>query len=120
MADEERKRQTVLTEDRLEMAHLRKGNLQPSGEALEKEAGKESKVKVVHLKKEESEDRFDRRNLESSVICSRSDPKSITAFANLKKICEEHLAGKYRIEVIDLLKNPQLAKGTRLLPYRRW
>ena len=37
--------------------------------------------------------------------------KSITAFANLKKICEEHLAGKYRIEVIDLLKNPQLAKG---------
>jgi len=47
-------------------------------------------------------------------------PKSLTAFANLKKICEEHLAGKYRIEVIDLLKNPQLAKGTRLLPYRHW
>jgi circadian clock protein KaiB len=47
-------------------------------------------------------------------------PKSITAFANLKKICEEHLAGKYRIEVIDLLQNPQLAKGDRLLPSRHW
>jgi len=42
-------------------------------------------------------------------------PKSITAFANLKKICEEHLAGKYRIEVIDLLENPQLAKGDQIL-----
>ena len=42
-------------------------------------------------------------------------PKSITAFANLKKICEEHLAGKYRIEVIDLLKNPQLAKGDQIV-----
>lgn len=40
---------------------------------------------------------------------------SITAFANLKKICEEHLAGKYRIEVIDLLKNPQLAKGDQII-----
>jgi circadian clock protein KaiB len=41
--------------------------------------------------------------------------KSITAFANLKKICEEHLAGKYRLEVIDLLKNPQLAKGDQII-----
>ena len=42
-------------------------------------------------------------------------PKSIRAFANLKKICEEHLAGKYRIEVIDLLKTPQLARGDQIL-----
>jgi circadian clock protein KaiB len=42
-------------------------------------------------------------------------PKSITAFANLKKICEEKLAGKYSIEVIDLTKNPQLAKGDQIL-----
>ena len=41
-------------------------------------------------------------------------PKSMTAFANLKKLCEEHLKGKYRIEVIDLLKNPQLAKGDQI------
>jgi circadian clock protein KaiB len=41
--------------------------------------------------------------------------KSIEAFANLKKICEENLKGKYHIEVIDLLKNPQLAKGDQIL-----
>ena len=43
------------------------------------------------------------------------DQKSLTAFANLKEICQEHLAGRYRIEVIDLLKNPQLAKGDQII-----
>jgi circadian clock protein KaiB len=42
-------------------------------------------------------------------------PKSMTAFANLKRLCEEHLAGKYRIEVVDLLKEPQLARGDQIL-----
>ncbi len=42
-------------------------------------------------------------------------PKSILAFANLKKICEEHLAGKYKIKIIDLIKEPQLAKGDQIL-----
>ncbi len=41
--------------------------------------------------------------------------KSTAAFANLKQICEEELAGKYSIEVIDLLKNPKLAKGDQIL-----
>jgi circadian clock protein KaiB len=42
-------------------------------------------------------------------------PKSLAAFANLKKICEEHLKDKYHIEVVDLLKNPQLASGDQIL-----
>jgi circadian clock protein KaiB len=42
-------------------------------------------------------------------------PRSVAAFTNLKKLCEEHLAGKYRIEVIDLLKNPQLASGDQIV-----
>jgi circadian clock protein KaiB len=42
-------------------------------------------------------------------------PKSLQAFANLKRICEEHLAGAYHIEVIDLRKSPQLAKGDQIL-----
>jgi circadian clock protein KaiB len=41
--------------------------------------------------------------------------KSLTAFANLKEICEKHLGGRYRIEVVDLLENPQLAKGDQIL-----
>jgi circadian clock protein KaiB len=42
-------------------------------------------------------------------------PRSMAALANLERICKEHLAGKYRIEVIDLLKNPQLAAGDQIL-----
>jgi circadian clock protein KaiB len=42
-------------------------------------------------------------------------PKSVKAFANLKRICEEHLKGKYRIQVIDLVENPQLARGDQIL-----
>ena len=41
--------------------------------------------------------------------------RSVAAFANLKKICEQHLKGKYTIEVIDLLQNPKLAKGDQIL-----
>lgn len=42
-------------------------------------------------------------------------PKAVTAFNNLKLICEEQLKGKYHIEVIDLLKNPQLARDDQIL-----
>ncbi len=42
-------------------------------------------------------------------------PKSLLAFSNLKKLCEEHLAGHYQIEVIDLLVDPQLARGDQIL-----
>jgi circadian clock protein KaiB len=41
--------------------------------------------------------------------------KSVTALANLKKYCEEHLKGQYKIEVIDLLEKPQLAEGDQIL-----
>ena len=41
--------------------------------------------------------------------------KSRAAFANLRRICESHLAGQYRIEIIDLLKTPQLAAGDQIL-----
>lgn len=41
--------------------------------------------------------------------------RAVAAFANLQKICEDYLPGQYRIEVIDLLKNPQLAKGDQIL-----
>jgi circadian clock protein KaiB len=41
--------------------------------------------------------------------------KSLTAFSNLKKICENHLKGRYRIEVVDLLKQPHLSQGDQIL-----
>jgi circadian clock protein KaiB len=42
-------------------------------------------------------------------------PKSLAAISNLHSICEEHLAGHFTIEVIDLLVNPQLAKGDEII-----
>jgi len=41
--------------------------------------------------------------------------KSVAAFSNLKKLCEEHLPGRYKIEVIDLVRNPQLAAGDQIV-----
>ena len=42
-------------------------------------------------------------------------PRCAAAFANLKKLCEEHLPGRYKIEVIDLLEHPQLAAGDQIV-----
>ncbi len=42
-------------------------------------------------------------------------PKSLAALSNLKRICDEHLAGRYSIEVVDLMKNPRLAKDDEVV-----
>ena len=55
------------------------------------------------------------KSYELRLYVAGQTPKSLAAFANLKKICEEHLAGEYHIEIIDLLKEPQLASGDQIL-----
>jgi circadian clock protein KaiB len=42
-------------------------------------------------------------------------PNSIAAFSNLKQICETHMGGRYRIEIVDLLRSPQLASGDQII-----
>ena len=42
-------------------------------------------------------------------------PKSLAALSNLKKLCDEHLAGRYSIEIVDLLQNPRLAKDDQIV-----
>ena len=42
-------------------------------------------------------------------------PKCVNAIVNLRKFCEEHMSGKYRIEIIDLLQNPKLARGDQIV-----
>jgi circadian clock protein KaiB len=44
-----------------------------------------------------------------------STPKSLTAFSNLKRFCEENIPGQYHIEVVDLAKNPQLARTDQIV-----
>lgn len=58
----------------------------------------------------EKEPRWDLR-----LYVAGQTPRAMAAFKNLTKLCEEHLAGKYSIEVVDLLKNPQLAKGDQII-----
>jgi circadian clock protein KaiB len=52
---------------------------------------------------------------ELKLYVAGTTPKSLEAFANLKKICDEYLKGKYCIKVVDLLKNPRLAKGDQIV-----
>lgn len=68
------------------------------------------------MKDEEGQEPEDGTNFwQLRLYVAGQTPKSLTAFANLKRICEEHLAGRYRIEIIDLLENPTLAKGDQIL-----
>lgn len=57
----------------------------------------------------------DSEHWELRLYVAGQTPKSLAAFANLKRICNEHLAGQYSIEVIDLVENPQLAAGDQIL-----
>ena len=65
--------------------------------------------------KQKAQSRNAPKEWELRLYVAGQTPKSLTAFANLKKICEEHLAGQYHIEIIDLLKHPQLASGDQIL-----
>jgi len=69
----------------------------------------------VEKAKPRARSRTSRKAWELRLYVAGQTPKSLAAFANLKKICEEHLAGQYHIEVIDLLKKPQLASGDQIL-----
>lgn len=71
------------------------------------------KPQNAFLEKEEGELETDSWKLRLYV--AGQTPKSIKAFDNLKRICEEHIAGQYTIEVVDLTVNPQLAKGDQIL-----
>ena len=53
--------------------------------------------------------------MELRLYIAGQTPKSLVALSNLKKICEAHVNGKYRIEVVDLMKTPQLAQGDQIL-----
>ena len=54
-------------------------------------------------------------NYELRLYVAGQTPRSVEAFSNLKKICEEYLKGRYSIDVIDLMENPKLARGDQIL-----
>ena len=70
---------------------------------------------MTNTENNEIEPVTDENKLMLRLYVAGQTPKAITAYANLKKICEEHLQGSYQIEVIDLLVNPTLAKDDQIL-----
>jgi circadian clock protein KaiB len=69
-------------------------------------AGKARKTRAVKIKPDK---------IVLRLYIAGQTPRSLVALANLKKICEEHLAGRYQLQVIDLLENPKLASGDQIL-----
>jgi circadian clock protein KaiB len=66
-------------------------------------------------KQSESRPKFNPEIWELRLYVAGNTPNSIAAFANLQQICEKHMGGRYRIEIIDLLENPQLARGDQIV-----
>ncbi|MDO7844778.1 circadian clock KaiB family protein [Hymenobacter sp. M29] len=64
---------------------------------------------------EDFNDPLDTETWELRLYVAGQTPKSVTAVANLRKYCEQHLKGRYKLEVVDLLVNPQLAEGDQIL-----
>ncbi len=77
---------------------------------MKKAAKKAARKKTIKKSSTSSRDDWNLR-----LYVAGQTTKSLAAFTNLKKICEEHLKCKYHIEVIDLLENPQLARGDQIL-----
>jgi len=71
------------------------------------------KRKPVTKRAESANEAPDRWNLRLYV--AGQTPRSLTAFSNLKRLCDQHLAGRYQIEVVDLVKQPQLAQGDQII-----
>ena len=82
---------------------------------MKKTSGSAKTAKTTTSKRSLERPRRTKKSYDLRLYVAGQTPKSIAAFANLKKICEEHLAGQYHIEVIDLLKEPQLASGDQII-----
>ena len=82
---------------------------------IKHEESKTSRSKARLLERKEPSAKARRYKWVLRLYVAGQTPKAVNAFNNLKVICEEELKGKYHIEVIDLLKNPQLARDEQIL-----
>ena len=76
---------------------------------------KAAKSKAVPGRKDGNPKKDGTQKYDLRLYVAGQTPRSLQALSNLKRICEEHLAGNYRVEIIDLLKKPQLAAGDQIL-----
>jgi circadian clock protein KaiB len=81
---------------------------------MKQKAAAKSKLKRIASKKAPAGNGYTGL-VELRLYVAGQTPKSLAALANLKKICDEHLTGRYKLHVIDLVKTPQLAQGDQIL-----
>ena len=72
-------------------------------------------LSLQDIAEQKSPERSDAQVWNLRLYVAGQTPRSIAAFANLKRLCEEHLSGRYNIEVVDLVKHPQLAAGDQIV-----
>ena len=101
----------LIEREKTDLASARKADVRPSPGKRARKQGRQMKKSINDFPDEEQP--LEKWNLRLYV--AGQTPKSIKAFDNLKKLCEEHLPGRYTIEVVDLTVNPQLAKGDQIL-----
>ena len=75
----------------------------------------QSPLSLQSIADQKSPEQSDAKEWNLRLYVAGQTPRSIAAFANLKKLCEEHLSGRYTIEIVDLLKHPQLAAGDQIV-----
>jgi len=79
------------------------------------EKSESKKPQTLHEIARKSNGQTDTEKWDLRLYVAGQTPRSVAAFANLKRICEEHIPGRYKIEVVDLVKHPQLAAGAQIL-----
>ena len=72
-------------------------------------------LSLQDIAEQKSREQSDAKEWNLRLYVAGQTPRSIAAFANLKRLCEEHLSGRYTIEIVDLLKHPQLAAGDQIV-----
>jgi circadian clock protein KaiB len=72
-------------------------------------------LSLQNIAEQKSPEQSDARVWNLRLYVAGQTPRSIAAFANLKRLCEEHLSGRYNIEVVDLVEHPQLAAGDQIV-----
>ena len=72
-------------------------------------------LSLQDIAQQKSPEQSDAKEWNLRLYVAGQTPRSIAAFANLKRLCEEHLSGRYTIEIVDLLKHPQLAAGDQIV-----
>ena len=112
-------RAAALVRDRDEMARLRQGGRAAAAAARDQVRTEETEVSTARKAGTESAAGAE-EFWELRLYVAGQTPKSLAAFANLKRLCEEHLAGRYRIEVVDLMENPNWRRGIRSWRSRPW